>query len=1076
MPKVSRVSLWLSVPAVVLILLASWALWAAVTGHSWQTALLATESPMGANPAIAFGVIGLGMMAKATGRSRFVWLSGVSVTFLGLATLLEYAAGLNLGIDEWLVAGAGGAFPGRMSVPTAAGLVLCGLSLVFLGLRRSRVKLLSLFTGLIMAVAFVALCGYLTGLSVAYGWGQPIHMALLTCLCLLIVAIGLFGWIASQSLAGQDVEERLLPFFITSGAIIVVVGVIVFASLRLQESTATWVGHTEKVITTIKVIELRLSQLESEVRGYVITGDKVYLEGHDEKVKEARARLAELQFLVSDNPMQGDRLAALAPVVQTKINRNNAVYAFCLAGDREGASAVIANKEGLGLTLEIRRIAAEIETEERRLLTIREAAGRRSAQQTRIVILLGSVGMVGLLIAGLLLVRRASRARGAAEAARRESEEQFRNAFDFAGIGMAIVGLDGRWLRVNTALCEILGYPESELLALTFIDITHPEDIDADLEHVRDLLVGRVRFYQMEKRHFHRDGHVVWVRLTSSMVRDAARVPLHFVSQLEDITERKQLAENLARARDDALAASRMKSEFLANMSHEIRTPMNGIIGMSGLLMETDLTLEQREIGRVIQHSSEALLSIINDILDFSRIEAGKLRIESAEFDLRELVEETLMLLAPRAHKKGLELTDDFDPRLDHLLVGDGGRLRQVLVNLVGNAVKFTERGEVGLEVRLLSDDERAVTVRCEVSDTGIGIPLVSQPDLFQPFTQADGTSSRRYGGTGLGLAISRQLIELMGGIIGFSSEPGRGSLFWIEVTLPRGGPRPAGETPGIPEGRRVLVVDDNAHNRHILLRQLASFGLEAEAVGDPLQTIGRLHAALEAGRPFDLVLLDWHMPGMNGLELAKAIRADAQIAGLPLVMLSSASPPGGLQEITSVEFAAFLTKPARVGQLRRCLAGILGQSAIPGITEKDDVHPEIAPAGPGLHLLMAEDNLTNQAVARRMLEKLGHTVETVGDGRQALERLARSHAFDAILMDCQMPGLDGYAATRAIREGGVPGLNPKIPIIALTAYAMASDRLKCLECGMTDYVAKPVRMDDFVQVFLRCGLAGRGE
>ncbi|HEY8932654.1 MAG TPA: response regulator, partial [Rariglobus sp.] len=620
--------------------------------------------------------------------------------------------------------------------------------------------------------------------------------------------------------------------------------------------------------------------------------------------------------------------------------------------------------------------------------------------------------------------------------------------------------------------CEILGYSAPALLKLTFIDLTHPEDIDADLEHVRDLLVGRVRYYQMEKRYFHRDGRIVWVRLTASVVRNAARVPLHFVAQIEDITERKQLAENLAKARDDALAASRMKSEFLANMSHEIRTPMNGIIGMAGLLMETELTTDQREIGRVIQHSSEGLLNIINDILDFSRIEAGRLRIDPREFDLRELVEDTLALLAPSAQEKGLELTDDFDPRIDHLLVGDAGRLRQVLVNLAGNAVKFTERGEVGLQVRLLSGDERVATVRCEVNDTGIGIPRVSQAQLFEPFTQADGTSSRRYGGTGLGLAISRQLIELMGGTIGFTSEPGKGSSFWIELALPRAGPRPEGDVPRIPAGRRVLVIDDNTHNRHILLRQLTAFGLEAEAEGNPLLAIDRLRAAEAAGRPFDLALLDWHMPEMDGLALATAIRADARFAGLPLVMLSSVTPSGGIREITAVGFAAFLAKPVRVEHLRRCLAGILGVA--PGRRETSAVRERMVAPGAGLHLLMAEDNLTNQAVARRMLEKLGHTVEAVGDGRKALERLAQPHAFDAILMDCQMPEMDGYAATRAIREGRVPGLDPRIPIIALTAFAMESDRLKCLQCGMTDHVAKPVRMDDFVQVFLRCGLMPR--
>jgi two-component system, sensor histidine kinase and response regulator len=756
--------------------------------------------------------------------------------------------------------------------------------------------------------------------------------------------------------------------------------------------------------------------------------------------------------------------------VQAKLARNDEIVALCHAGDRAAAAAIISSLSNVVLTQELSRITDEISGEERRLLAVRQAASTFSTRQTRNVIWMGGGLVLGLLAVALIIVRRNIRARSVVEKALSTSEEQFRNAFDFAGIGMAIVGLDGHWIRVNTTLCEIIGYDEKTLRSLTFADITHPDDIDTDMEHVRTLLAGRVRFYHMEKRYFHRDGHIVWVRLTASVVRDQSGMPLHFVSQIEDITERKQLAENLAKARDEALTASRMKSEFLANMSHEIRTPMNGIIGMSGLLMDSPLTPDQREIGSVIQNSVESLLNIINDILDFSKMEAGKLRIEATEFDLRELIEEALVLLAPRAHEKDLELVNDFDERIDCMLVGDAGRFRQVLINLLGNALKFTEKGEVRLRVRQLARNESLVTLRCEVSDTGIGISRESQAVLFQPFTQADGTTTRRYGGTGLGLAISRQLAELMGGVINFESEPGRGSCFWIELSLPCGGPRLAATAPSIPAGRRVLVVDDNVNNRTILLRQLGGFGLEVEAVSTPQEAIPRLVSALEAGRPFNLALLDWHMPDMDGLQLASAIRADQRFTDLLLVMLSSSAALGDVREITAVGFAAFLAKPVRVEQLRRCLAGILGA---PVVHEIPRVAPltSTAPIGPSLHLLMAEDNLTNQVVARRMLEKLGHSVEIVGDGRQALERLARPHHFDAVLMDCQMPEVDGYTATRTIRAGGVPGLDVAIPIIALTAYAMAEDRLKCLNTGMNEYVTKPIRLNDLTQAFLRCGL-----
>ena len=1352
-----RAQFWLALPGISLLALGLFVLGSWATGRAEWTAIPSSNPPVSPNIGVCLWVSGMGFLALWRGRSALGGLCATAVVLIGLVTLAEYASGQDLGIDQLLFTVTSGPNPGRMAVNTAAMFVLSGAALGLLRARQLRVRTLILLATVITAVAFLSLCGYITELEAAYSWGLPKGMTFVSCIGLLITGAGVLGWTLSQPEAREGVEARLVPFFVTAGVIIVVVGAVSFSSSKFQEQATESVNHTEQVVVTLKVMELRISQIESAVRGYVISGQKEYLDERPAKAADARAKLAELQNLVGTEPAQSAHLAALVVAVQAKLLRNDAVYALCVAEDRAGASAIISNNAGLSMTREIRRLVGEIEDEERRVLALREEEGARAARQTRGVILLGGVLTLGLLAVSLVIVRHNTRARQLAEgalkavnerlagqvsertaaqtelqgvlngtdysiiesdatglirrfnagaekllgytqaevvdrctpaiihdpaevaaraaeltaqlgrtvepgfetfvararlgetdarewtyirkdgsrlpvllsvtglrdesgaitrflgvaadlsalkeaeqrareleakfrsavdasvdafflmkpvrdesgavtdfalvdvnapaaarmnlaraeaigrqlrsfgdqpvldsilakyaqvletgrpwedeveiilpsgakawrrlvvvavsegiavwshditarkrdeAALRTSEEQFRAAFESAGGGMAIVGLDGSWVRVNTTLCEMLGYKEEQLRLLTFADLTHPDDLVDDLDHVRDLLAGKVRYYQMEKRYFHRDGHVVWVRLSASVVRDSAGVPLHFVSQIEDITERKHLAENLAKARDDALAASRMKSEFLANMSHEIRTPMNGIIGMSGLLMDTELTSDQREIGNVILHSSESLLNIINDILDFSKMEAGKLRIEAREFDLRELVEETLALLAPRSHDKGLELIDDFDARLDHLLVGDAGRLRQVLINLVGNAVKFTERGEVVLRVSLLADNGCVVSVRCEVTDTGIGIPTAARPLLFQPFTQADGTNTRRYGGTGLGLAISRQLVELMGGTIGFESETGRGSSFWVELTLSRGGLRPAGEAPVIPPGRRILVVDDNIHNRQILLSQLEGFGLEAEALGDASEAQGRLYAAQDAGRPFDLILLDWHMPGMTGMELAKIIRADARLAALPLVMLSSAASPGSAQEMASVGFAAFLAKPVRVEQLRRCLAGILGQAAAAARAHAAGSASRTSATGAGLRLLMAEDNPTNQAVARRMLEKLGHTVEIVGDGRQALERLGRPNQFDAILMDCQMPDIDGYAATRIIRNGGVPGLNPQIPIIALTAYAMADDRLKCIQAGMTDYASKPVRMDDLVQVFFRCGLA----
>ena len=664
----------------------------------------------------------------------------------------------------------------------------------------------------------------------------------------------------------------------------------------------------------------------------------------------------------------------------------------------------------------------------------------------------------------------------------RDAEAKYRSIFENAIEGIFQITPDGRFRSVNPALARIFGFASPDLLIGGVTDIArqlykHPEQRQEFLRRVQ--VENEVTDFETEV--FRQDGSVIWVAEHARAVLDEEGRLLFFEGTVIDITERREAEEAITRARDAALESARLKSEFLANMSHEVRTPMNGIIGMTGLLLDTELNPRQRDFTQTIASSADALLTIVNDILDFSKIEAGMLVFEEIDFQLDHVIEASVELLGERALSKEIELVSLVQANVPTELRGDPGRVRQVLTNLLGNAVKFTDHGEVVVTAVKKQETEHDLVVRFSVADTGIGIAPEAQARLFQAFVQADGSTTRRYGGTGLGLAICKQLVQQMGGEIGVESVLGHGSTFWFTAHFRK---QPGAAVPGpVRElaGARILTVDDHAATRTVLQHLFTEWGMKERHAQTGRAALDQFRRAAASGYPFDLAVIDASMPEMDGFALARAIKSDPKLASTRLVMIGSLLHPESPEALREAGIEAFLIKPLRQSQLLSCLKAALAsnlepRSMLSGLTELRPDAPAPAPVAPrqsGLRILLAEDNVVNQRVALHQLQKLGYTAEPVDNGRLALEAIARSD-YDVVFMDCQMPELDGYAATRELRQR--EGFAKHTWIIAMTANSLEGDREKCLAAGMDDYVSKPAKPAALVAVLQRyADRAGQG-
>lgn len=867
----------------------------------------------------------------------------------------------------------------------------------------------------------------------------------------------------------HSVERNVLIGFVSALVIIISLCALYYRSRTNLMEAENLVEHTHQVIEEIAETISSLKDAETGTRGYLMSaGNESYLDTYGQAITEVMAHFENVRKLTADNTRQQERVNTLEPLIKAKLDHLAELIKTRRNGDEKSANRLFLSGKGKVQMDEIRLIVNEMRQDERNLLVQRTERAEISRYSTFNILICFVAAIFLFFLIAFFIIRRDIAVQSRADLAMRESEKRVRLFVERTPAAVAMLDQEMRYVLTSHRWLTDYNLGDQNIIGQSHYDI-FPDIPERWKEIHRRGLAGEV--LKSDEDPFPRaDGGMDWLRWEMHPWRDNQGKIGGIIFFTEVITERKKLETELKDARDAALDSARLKSEFLANMSHEIRTPMNGVIGMTDLLLDTELDEEQAEYTETIRNSADSLLAVINDILDFSKIEAGKLNFETIDFDLSETIENTVEIFAEPAQKKRIKIASLVEANVPVELRGDPSRLRQIMTNLIGNAVKFTKSGEVVVRVNNESETVDQAWLKFSVSDTGIGISPDTKKCLFQPFTQADGSTTRQYGGTGLGLAITKQLVEIMGGSISVESELGKGSVFSFTACFEKQAVDAVKKFQPLTDltNLRILIVDDNATNRRILKHYVTSWGMVAVDATDGMDALEILRAAAKRHEKFDLAILDLMMPIMDGFDLARQIKKDSTISDVCLILMPSFGMRGHSREAKQAGIEGYLVKPLRQSDLFNCIAAVMGdtfvQTTIPTATETSPKIPLIAKymsneksAAPPKPILVVEDNAVNQKVVKLQLERMGFAVESAYNGKEALAAL-KLKAYSLILMDCQMPEMDGYEATGAIRifENG----GRRTPVIAVTANAMQGEREKCLAAGMDDYISKPIRKE----------------